>query len=291
MLQRTFQSSRCSVSGSVGMWEGQGRITCLFHSLTSFGFTLRWSFYRRKKDSKVKLEFLKQVRPYSIFPLFPASSFPRIFHHQRHGLNRVSSLGWTQPWRHLKRLVQILIMSLRTIETSFQACPSAAGKEKGLGPPIGSFIALFVCWLLRRVWYFLRTQTLIEIGHTATDVASFQMCGLALTFVISPASTFIKKPFLLKGFSKLRFVTRGNRKRRMPDAVAGSWAGQGNRKLNKVNKQWWMPHRPRVVPGRTECHCAHSYWCRPGAGSVCRSVHSSSALWETRASPDESMLK
>lgn len=121
----------------------------------------------------------------------------------RHALNGVSSLGWTQPWRHLKRLVQILIMSLRTIETSFQACPSAAGKEKGLGPPIGSFIALLVCWLLRRVWYFLRTQTLIEIGHTATDVASFQMCGLPLTFVISPASTFIKKPFLLKGFSSL----------------------------------------------------------------------------------------
>lgn len=62
----------------------------------------------------------------------------------------------------------------------------------------------------------------MKTGHTTADVASFQMCGLPLTFVISLASTFIKKPFLLKGFHKLQFVTRENRKRRMPDAVAGS---------------------------------------------------------------------
>lgn len=186
-----------------------------------------------------------------------------------------AALWWTQPWRNLKPLVQILIMSLRTFETSLQVSPSAAGQEEGQDPLSCSFAALFLYWLLCRLWYFLRTQTIMKIGHITTHVASFQMCGLPLTFVISLASTFIKKPFLLKGFHKLQFVTQRNRKRRIPDAVAGSPAGPENRKLNKVNKRWWMPHRPRVVPGRTKCHCAHSYWCRPGVESVCWSAHSS----------------
>lgn len=261
MLWRILQRKWCSASGSAGRWEVRG-ILWASSTLTSFGLTTRWSFYRRTNNSKAKLRFLKRRRSCSIFSSYQLVSFPPIFHYQRH--NRVGSVRWTQPRRPLKCLVQILIMSPRTFETSFKVSPPSAGKEEGPGPLIGSATVLSLYWLLCRLWYFLRTQTVMKTGHTTTDVASFQMCGLPLTFVISLASTFIKKPFLLKGFHKLQFVTRENRKRRMPDAVAGSWAGQENREPNKGNKQWWMPHRPKAALGRTKCHRAHSYWRLPG---------------------------